>query len=404
MNCDAVSLMLNAGLDGELSADQRSAMLAHVADCAACRQQWNDLQSLHRELTVVLKPATGPAIDRLMQRITTRPNGPMTPSTQQRRRSSSGKLLVLSVVACTLLLAAATVLKWPTANPAIAEIEVSTGSIDVQQAESRNWIPIQRTGRVVLNSRSRIRTRSGSLCEIRTGCDAIVRLNQDSELVVHRVEKVELVSGELWCRAPASRSLEICGPKPPDQSKVPLFTCPSSAEMQWRTSPDQVMSCVDLSATPVEISMSSASCTIQPGESLSFASGRPDSKGAQRVDTVLETSWQIPLLTLKNPNGSELRQRLISMLTLIGEAKAAYLYEDQIRQLGPAGAMPLIAFVQSVESRQQPTIRVRAMEYATELATRSSLPELRSLQNDPDPTIRQMAQQAVERLQASRLE
>src|SRR5689334_21939964 len=135
MNCDAVSLLLNAELDGELSTEQRSAMQSHLSSCAACRQQWNDLQALHHGLVVVLKPATGLAVDRLMQQIEWRPNSFSPTTARPRRRPSSGKLLVLSVAVCTLLLAAGTVTNWPTATPAIAEIEVSTGSIDVMSAE-----------------------------------------------------------------------------------------------------------------------------------------------------------------------------------------------------------------------------------------------------------------------------
>ena len=94
-------------------------------------------------------------------------------------------------------------------SPAVAEISLTTGSVDVKQADSKDWVAVKEASRVPLTAHARIRTQRKSLCEIHTKSEAVVRLNQETELVLHRPERVELVAGELWCRAPTKAGMEI---------------------------------------------------------------------------------------------------------------------------------------------------------------------------------------------------
>jgi hypothetical protein len=123
--------------------------------------------------------------------------------------------------------------------------------------------------------------------------------------------------------------------------------------VQWTTLPNYEVACLDVASTPVEITLPQMTCSIESGESVTFASGaiRPDQ--THRSNPMMATNWQLPLLVLRHPLDPELQERMTALLAMIGESKASYLYEEQIRQLGPAGAIPLLAFVQSPDSRRQ---------------------------------------------------
>ncbi len=277
-----------------------------------------------------------------------------------------------------------------------------TGTVDYKVANAHDWTSVAGTQRVSLPAFARVRTRSTSLCEIRTGCDALVRLNHETDLVLHRAEKVELVTGELWCRAPATAEMEICAPSAPRQPTMTnVFTCPSSAEMQWKALPNNAMSCQDVANTAIELQLPSMNCTIQPGECVTFSAGQPIPEPTQ-FNPVEATGWQLPLLVLRPAQDSELRDRLTSVLALIGRSKASFLYEDQIRGLGPSGVVPLLAYVRSTDSVSQPELRLRAMEMIAEMATSASIDDLHALLQDGDPRIRTLSGQALTRLQPGR--
>ncbi|MDB5348685.1 MAG: hypothetical protein JWP89_7062 [Schlesneria sp.] len=399
MNCETLPLMLNAALDGELSPQERAAMQQHLAECESCREQWAELQSLHQDLSLVLSPpSVEPAIRRLMGTLQ-----PTSNRTHDRSRVSTGNSgLVVAAIACTLLLTVGIVFQSPSPALAVAEISMMTGTIDYKSADARDWTSVAGTQRISLPAFARVRTRSTSLCEIRTGCDALVRLNHETELVLHRAEKVELVAGELWCRAPATTEMEICAPSVPRQPALTnVFTCPSSAEMQWKALPNNVLSCQDVANTAVELQSPSMNCTIQPGECITFSAGQPIPEPTQ-FNPVIATGWQLPLLVLRPPQDSELRDRLTSVLALIGRSKASFLYENQIRGLGPSGVVPLLAYVRSKESVSQPDLRLRAMEMIAEMATAASIDDLKALLLDSDPRIRKLSGQALTRLQPGR--
>lgn len=407
MNCESIPLLLNAALDDELSPTERAAMQQHLAECPSCQDQWVELQALHRDLAqAVFPPSVDQAVDRVLRTVRANPsvvNPPPPANTSSMKRSTGHSRFAVFAVVCVLL-AVATVLQLSIATPAIAEIAMATGPIDFKPGNAQHWIAVDGTTRVSLSANTRVRTRSTSLCEIHTKSNGVVRLNHQTELVMRRAEEVELVTGELWCRAPASTGLLICGASPLDQSaNANVFLCPSATEMQWHALPNHELSCQDVAATPVEIKLPQTTCSIQPGECVTFAAGNILPEQTRRSNPLSATGWQLPLLALRNPRDAELQDRLTGILAVAGEAKSTYLYEDQIRQLGSSGALPLLAFVQSPDSRQKPDVRYRAMRLVAELAPLSSVANLEALLRDDDPVVRKLAAQALMRLQPSRV-
>ena len=407
MNCESMPMLLSAALDGELSPGEQAPLRQHLEQCPSCREQWAEWQLLHRDLAMVFPPPeVNRAIDRTLERIIVGlPVAAATPirveaSRRPPRRRTTGPQLAVFLVVCSLLVLAAFILQQPIVRPAVAEISLVTGPVEYKTRDDKDWVAMSASSRVALPALARIRTNATSLCEIRTKSDAIVRLNKESELVVHQAEKVELVAGELWCRAPATAGVEICSA----QRKVPSrqlqsFTCPSSTEMQWRALPDMEVSCV--SGTSARIKLPEMTCTIEPGESLSISSQNSDA-APRRMDMLLATNWQLPLLLLRSPDDLELQERLTRLLGVVGQTKASYFYAEEIRELGPAGAIPLLAFVRSRQSLANPALRWRAMDFAAEQAGDSSIRDLESLLSDSDPNIQRAAQRALQRLQPDR--
>jgi hypothetical protein len=411
MNCETLQSLLNAALDDELSSDEWSEVRSHIAECSSCQEQWCELQALDRELTLALQiPTVDLPVRQLMESInpesasSTRPISTGGPNAAVAVRNGEVRAphhqgMVLFALVCTLLLAMGSIMVWPS-SVAVAEIALATGPVDMKACDSSDWIAVDGKSRVAIPANARIRTRASSLCEIHTKSAAVVRLNQETELVMHRAARVELVAGELWCRASADAGMQICGASTSKPSQLNVFTCPSSTEMQWRALPNHEMSCLDASADPLEIQALELTCTIQPGESLTFASGNPKREGSHRMNPLQAMTWQLPLLALRGPVNAELQERLTGMLAFIGESKASYLYEDQIRSLGSDGAIPLLAFVKSVESREKPELRIRAMRLASEMAPLSALEDLEQLLGDNQPGVRDLAAQGLMRLRS----
>lgn len=421
MNCETALLMLHAFVDGELSAPDRALVDQHLSECPSCHVQLAKIQELDGVLKRALHPpAREPAVERVLQSIhrISESIDPISPDHAPRRIDRDSRLLrgendltprgsarkttagTMFVLAITLLIVFVVVVQMPKENPAVAEITMATGSIDVRRSDHARWTAVKGPSVVSLPANARIRTRVDSLCEIRTKSDAIVRLNHATELVVRRPEQIELVTGELWCRTPSTTAMEISSVKTSSRvGSEATFTCPTSSESQWQTTPSNPVSCVGVSSTPIEVAvkLSHENCTVSPGETVSFVAGTAPAKSGYS-DRLVARAWQLPLLLLKNPRDPELRQRLTELLAAAGHSKMAYLYDEQIRQLGPPGTLPLIAFVRSSESREQPELRHNAMRIIADLAPRSAEADLKALSNDDDPSVKQFARVALKRL------
>lgn len=417
MNCETISLLLNAALDGELSEDDRTVVDRHLVACNECRNLWAELQALDRSLAMALRPnVDGPRIDRVASAIQCRisntpsiseqnpavPQGIIRSQQAGYRHPRSGMPLVLVIASVTMV--AIMFLQLPTTTPAVAEITMATGPVDIKRSEHEKWTSVSGPNRIPLSRNVRVRTQAASLCEIRTKSDAIVRLNQDTELVLRQPGQVELIAGELWCRTSPTEGLEICGTNQPKvaESKA-IFTCPSSSESQWSAATDNELSCIGVSAKPIEVrsNLASPTCQVGPGERWSFGSDREPMETGH-TDSLIATTWQLPLLILRRPNDLELQERLVQVLAMVGETKMSYAYEGQIRNLGPAGTLPLIAFVQSPNAADKRELRQRAMRIIADLAPRSVMTDLESLARDADPIVGQLAQTALRRLEPDR--
>ena len=145
--------------------------------------------------------------------------------------------------------------------------------------------------------------------------------------------------------------------------------------------------------------MSVFRCPVGPGETVVVK----EDQDVERANPNLEqaTLWQLPLLAITPSNDQELRRRLEPMLISIGSTKLGFMNERQIQSLGPAGAIPLLAYVKSTRTDEDPTLRRRAMRIASENVDETADERLADLADDPDPVVSQLAAKALERVRQS---
>lgn len=414
MTCNDCSSQLSAYLDGELPNIEGEAIRDHLAGCADCQLALAELEAVDGILRDRLSVRNlEMALARLERSLPTLSSVVLCPAsvaarTADHRGPSHGwgavLLSSLALVAILSLLRVPAPVAQPAAVLEVARIAVAVGEIELQRPGEDRWSPVTVDAGppTELVEGARLRTAKDALCELQTTCDGTLRLNSETEVVVYRQERVELVRGQLWALAARQCDLNVQLPsgvaadagsrRPP----VSLFTCPSSSEVQWQVQ-DSGETCLALTSPAVSVTCEKETYSIEKGEAFALANGRPDDV-AFRTDPLLATLWQIPLLARKSPDDAELQGKLDAMLAVIGETKVSYLYEEQIRELGPAGAAPLIAYVRSPRSRDNPRHRHRAMSLISQMASIEQIAEVEALQSDEDPVVRQSAAAALHRL------
>ena len=86
------------------------------------------------------------------------------------------------------------------------------------------------------------------------------------------------------------------------------------------------------------------------------------------------------------------------LLAPIGRTKARHLHEQQIRALGPRGAIPLLTYAAGELSDDQLDLRRTAVSLAKDLADGRSIELLQQLSKDSDPYISGKAKATLERI------
>ena len=409
-------------LDGELSPEERAVAELRLQSDPVAMHEWVEARDLDAQLRAALPIPTWDEAA-LLERGSSR-HSALTPSpspggrgapegrTSRNARPSKHPLVALLAVATCLLLAM--VLLRSEGNPAAASVATlthATGPIEVRQNTETEWTHFAQPHNLSLAAGAHVRTPAESLCEVSTPSQGLVRVNQQTEFIVHRPEEIELVNGQFWCRASAQTPLVVSvpgqaiGALPGHVEALPelcLFTCPSSSETLWRID-DQVGRCIAVSEQTTELrSGADQTWTIPPGLSLACTPGG-DHELSGPYDRLQATSWQLPLLNTRPPHDPDLQgmlQGLLAegLLANVGMTKMKAFDARQIRNLGPAGTLPLIAFVRSPNSQTRPDLRRRAMEIVSDLAPASTRPDLDILATDADPEVARFARVALDRI------
>ena len=417
IHCDNVQPHLSALLDGELGEEESGKLLGHINQCSACMREWERLRVLDDQLRSTLHlhnvdSRVALIEERLASKHAASPSSATAFSTGAKNwlEQRSGAIAIILAIAAMLL----AVLFLPplisdsasrTESPQIADsnhnviarLTRATGIVEIRNPGETAWNQIQADSGFEFPLGARVKTAESVLCEIETKREGKIRLSESGEMVLQNPHQLELVQGQLWLLAPEDAPIQIQMVTAPTAS-IASFTCPSGSEFQCRVG-TEAASCESVSMENVATQMAYGSdiCTIAPGETISIdsADGRLNRISGEASDTKV---WQLPLLAVGTLSDGELSRSMNVLLAPIGRTKARHLHEQQIRALGPPGAVPLLTYAAGELSGDQLELRRTAVSLAKDLADGRSIELLQRLSKDSDAYISSQAKATLERI------
>lgn len=283
----------------------------------------------------------------------------------------------------------------------LARLTVATGAVTMRQPGQSDWSAPDPKAPFQCAIGTEVRTPPGVQCELETKDRCTIRLNGETKLTLRSPREVELHSGQIWCRSPDDAALDVVTSTPgaprTKDGAVPLrFTCPSNGSVVSEVN-DGGDRRVFTASGEVDLRLGRERHRLKPGEVARVDGGRLIIE-PYHADALLATRWMQPLLILKGHDSPELHERIDRMFANLGRSKLDNLYEDEIRSLGEHAVLPLLRFVQSPPSRDEPERRRRAMLIVSDMAPTWLVGELIDLLADDDPPIRVAAARALSRL------
>ena len=421
MKCDDVQSQLSAWIDGEreIGPDAPAEIEAHLANCPSCRAAADERRRQHAELRDAFAPrraAAAVVARNVSQALSTDSRLPQVAPVS--RRLGRWLSLILAA-ACGFLLATIVFRPWEHVQqaavspvepspPALAQLMVATGEVEVWNPGAGNWSRVPATTFDCAPGAA-VRTPAGNLCEFQTRNGCLIRLNDQTELTFRAADVVALRKGEIWCSVPQGAALEVLAEEPKSAEKprdeadstpsdtLPKFTCPSGSNLL--TSCDAGAVSVTSAVGDVGVETKSGRQQLKAGQAARIVDGNL-AGSVNPGDPLLEARWMQPLLIRKGHDDRELARRVNDLLAQVGRAKLSYLYEREIRSLGEYCVLPLIRYVESAGSRSEPGRRSEAMRIVADLAPAWAVRDLIDLLGDDDAEMRYQAAAALKRLTA----
>jgi|GEM_PF-1610985 len=431
MECSHAKNLINARLDGEMSADsslltERAELDRHLASCPVCAEQLAAMRELDSELRAGFAGRRAQATqfaDRMAQRFLMRESPTEVPAEATRAPSSiaapapsssfDARRLAswLVAMAAGFLLAVLIFRPWQQETLAVPEpvksrehdsvarLVVATGDVSIRTSPKGAWTSFSALAPFTCPSGASVRTEPGVRCELQTANGSVVRMNDNSQVTVVSPSKLELDRGQVWCFAPEDKPMVVSSPAPAPAALEPTswsFGCRSDASL---VSSVDGKGQIRLTAArgPVEVHSGGSRQNVPPGKTVTLAGGE-FAEVPHHEDALLAARWIDSLLVRKSPADPELLARVDSLLAQIGEAKASYLYEQELRALGEHCVLPLLRYVQSPGSADATRQRHKAMRIASDLAPLWAVGELIPLLADRDGDVRFEAAGALRRL------
>lgn len=428
MDCEQAIHSISAGIDQEVSQDERTALDAHLAVCESCRATVVAMQLQDATLRRAFA-ARRAAADALADRVIGQLRREIVPNTARI------PWIPMILAAAAGFLAAVIIFRpWslhapelarepdPTRNiersppnsdsriaentpdsgsgnnvtesvdaepsPRLTQLVFAKGAIEYQSPGDTSWAPLATGGTV--KPGSRIRTDGSGRCEFRTPDGSEVRLNGDTELVIHSNRQFELVRGQVWS--------SVAEDSEPYQIRVPRSDTKITAlGTQFDVACGLVATILTVVQGTTEVEGKAGHELVQFGEQAEIVDGAIAER--RRVhDLVVATRWVHEILVLKGHDNAELAKRMDDMLAQIGNAKMSYMAEKEILQLGDHCVLPLTRFIQSDRSRTDRQKRSNAARILAKIAQPWSVEDLIGLVNDDDREVRYYAAKALERL------
>lgn len=412
-NCEHLRTLLSPMLDGELSIDEAHRLTEHLKDCAKCQQAWQAYQELDNRLRKSIHlPSVGTQchdIERMARLVKADIDVPKHVRILDSSSAHAwyGLAWFVTLVACLTIMLISPAFR-PGAKKTTSTLQINvighlvraTGAVEVRESGSQQWRALSTADARPLLSGVSLRTRSDVLCEVETSDKGLIRLGQSAEIVFQNQSSVQVITGQVWCRAPSNRPIELDLLRESSLDfKGPLasLTCPGSTEMQCVNN-ESLTSCQSVAGNAIngQLTVGQFTCPVAPGETVSIDAARQ----VERHESAELNSkiWQLPLLAIDASPDGELMQMMRPVLASLGMSKARHMNEVQIRALGPIGAIPLLVYAETERGASQTELRRRAVWLAGEIADARSLPWLRKLQEDADTQVAEAARATANRL------
>lgn len=414
LNCRQVREHLSAFGDGALDAGLHETVVEHLMECADCRGVRDSLQSLDRALSSALEDRTDRVAAIAEQAVA---RWQAEPVILERSTSSTGGVLgYLAAAAAGFLLAVVLFQSRPVdqqpivqtrtveadnqsagaGEPVVARIVSATGPLLFKHTAAAAWEPLPADQLTTFGcpADSCLKTDTHALCELQTTDGARLRLNENSEIALPAADEIELRNGQVWCQAPKNKELRMKAGA--DAARPMVWTCPTESEALASLRPEgEVL--ITAAAGVVNVTANDAHHSLAAGMTCSSKADEVLVRSSSD-DFLVASRWMQPLLSQEGDKGPELNRRVDALLARIGRTKLSFLYEQDLRNLGEAGALPLLRFVQSANSAVDPERRQSAMRILADTAPVWMVPDLIRVLEDPDPEVRRLAAAALTRL------
>lgn len=418
MNCGEFEHRLSKWLAEEIDEQVAAALEAHLEQCSHCQALLESQNHDDASLRTALEEPV--AVARVAQRALARlAKEDLAAPPKAANLAWATWLLPLIALAAGFLLAAMILPRENRVQPAplvpqpsiaeahqerpaivpVAHLVSATGPVERFDEERKDWVPIDIGKYYACPTDSRLRT-VNDVCELQTSDGAVIRLNDKTEVTLVGTSTIELQRGQVWCKSPGESTLEVrVSPTPEAKQSAQAMST------MWCVGPSCVMTNIG-DAGRVQVVTSEGEVNLQtpagkqklgPGQIAEIRNGEVTHPN-RRVDPLLETRWMQPLIVKQGPDNAELQERVDRMLAQIGRSKVATMYEQEIRSLGEHGVLPLVRFVKSPLSKDDPVKRSTAMTLTADLAPVWLIPDLIDLLEDSEPGIRQQSAHTLHRL------
>jgi hypothetical protein len=418
MNCATIEQHLSAWIDGQLDDELAPAVEEHVAVCAECRASADALRRQDADLVRAFQPhrqAAQRLADRVIESLDQSVGEASSASGAALKKPFSGGAIWRTAIAAAagFLIAAFVFQPWrqeeqgtiaqpapeATAANSLARLVATTGSVEILagEAHAETWRPIVDVRAFTCPSNASVRTGANVRCELETSDGCVVRLDEQTEIRVKAANAIDLERGQIWCRSPQSATLDVSTARRGETKFDPSrLRCSVDSAMLADVSSDGGLR-VTAAEGEVRLQTLSGERFLARGETAVIVAGKIVEPAAA-VDPVMASCWVHPLLARKGSDDAEVSLRVDALMARIGQAKASYLYEREIRGLGESAVAPLLRYVASPLSADNVQRRHKAMRIAADMAGRSNVCDLIDLLSDADGAVRVAAAAALSRL------
>lgn len=396
-HCDHVRALLSAQIDGELSTPEAQLVDQHLLSCAECRAEREAMVEIDKRLADALVITD---VSRKCESILQAAACTVQPKPKQILKWRN-LAIVLSIAAVFVVALLPLFFEQRQAEPSptfIAHLVRATGPVKYLTPGANDWSEALPDSRSAFVAGSRLKTDTGVMCEVSISTNGTIRLDEAAEVVIKEPNQWMLVKGQLWCLPSAPTTIDVAISEGTEWAPTALiFACPAKTELQCAAS-DNEAKCDSISSNNAIATMTGekTTCSVAPGESISIRSDlKVDRESIPDNSTKI---WQLPLLAVGKEIDTELVMLLDRVLAPIGMTKARHMNEDQIRLLGPSGAIPLLAYVVSETAPENLHLRRTAVRLASEISDVRGVRQWKLLTSDPDEYIASVAKSTLERI------